>query len=52
MYFYGAMINYAKQSENGYDPVLVKGFTDVMSQENFHRYIHWMGVKSKAKILS
>lgn len=39
MYFYRSMINYAKQSEDGYDPVLVKILTDVMKQENFHRYI-------------
>lgn len=49
MYFYQTMINYAKQSENGYDPVLVKILTDVMSQENFHRYVHFMGTKAKLK---
>lgn len=49
MYFYQSMINYAKQSENGYDPVLVKILTNVMSQENFHRYVHFMGLKAKLK---
>jgi len=49
MYFYRAMINYAKQSENGYDPVLVRILTDVMSQENFHRYIYFMGMKATLK---
>ena len=49
MYFYQSMINHAKQSENGYDPVLVKILTDVMSQENFHRYIYFMGMKATLK---
>lgn len=49
MYFYRAMINYAKQSENGYDPVLVKILTDVEKQENFHRYIYFMGIKATLK---
>lgn len=49
MYFYQSMINYAKQSKNGYDPVLVKILTDVMSQENFHRYIYFMGMKATLK---
>lgn len=49
MYFYRSMINYAKQSENGFDPVLVKILTDVMSQENFHRYIYFMGMKATLK---
>jgi len=49
MYFYKSMINYAKQSENGYDPVLVKILTDVMSQENFHRYVYFMGMKATLK---
>lgn len=49
MYFYQSMINYAKRSKNGYDPVLVKIITDVMSQENFHRYIYFMGMKATLK---
>ncbi len=48
-YFYRTMIDYAKQSENGYDPVLVKILTDVMSQENFHGYVQFMGTKAKLK---